>query len=332
MTSRWHKILFGLAACLLLILVAIGVQRNASLRNEPSGQIAYESFDDQESAIYLMNPDGSQRSQVMSVNAFSLVCCATWSTDGKQLAYAVQKYDPTSPTSVVETIDIFDAATRRQTAVKCSTYLGHSCSDRGVFRLRWSRGDQCFTWITHDSMTDFLREIPAKSGANDEGSVPCGKDLPWIDGHTVLGFNEDFTYSPDRKWFLRAGLSTEMEYHSYLFSTSGISRELGAEMIRWFAWSPDSTFLAFTLFDDTVANKNPLYLMSVNDKRPLPVIAELYVKGDPTWSPDSRWVAFSAAGPDGNIDIYKVNIETKEVTRLTTDPAQDRNPTWQPVP
>ena len=179
---------------------------------------------------------------------------------------------------------------------------------------------------------DFLREIPIKSGSSDKDSSPCGKDLPWIDGIVVLGFNEDFTYSPDRKWFLRASLSTEMKYHSFLFSTTGISRELGAEMIRWFAWSPDSTFLAFTLFDDTTANKNPLYLMSVNDEQPLPIITELYVKGDPTWSPDSRWIAFSAKGSDGNVDIYKVNIETKEVIRLTTDPAQDRNPVWRPAP
>ena len=106
MISHWRKFLLGVVICVALVLVVLWGQRRASLQDDLLGQIAYESYNDQESAIYLMNPDGSHRSQVMLVKASSLVCCATWSNDGKQLAYAVQHYDPTSPTSVVESFNI----------------------------------------------------------------------------------------------------------------------------------------------------------------------------------------------------------------------------------
>ncbi len=279
-----------------------------------------------------MNPDGSYRSQVVSVKTFSSVCCAAWSADGKKLAYAVQQYDPTSPTSVVESINYFDLTTRRHTVVKCNTYSGYPCWERGVFRLRWSHEGQCFAWITGDSTMDFIREIPISTEIDSGEGSTCGKDLPFLDIYTI-GLHRDFTYSPNGKWYLQAMYySDDNKFRSFLVSTSGISTSLGMGMVRWFDWSPDSTYLAFTFFDYTGRSQNLLYLMGVNDAQPQPIITELDVKGDPTWSPDSRWIAFSAAGTDSNIDIYKVNIETKEVTRLTTDPAEDRNPVWRPAP
>lgn len=249
MTSHWRKILLGVVICLVLVLVVLWFQHRASLQDDSLGQIAYESYDDQESAIYLMNPDGSHRSQVMLVKAFSLVCCATWSNDGKQLAYAVQHYDPTSPTTVVESINVFDVATHRQMAIKCTTYPGYPCSGRGVYRLRWSREDKCFHWITMDSTTSFVREIPISTEADSGEGSSCGKDLPSLYIYAI-GLHRDFTYAPNGKWYLQAEYYyEEKKFHSFLVSTSGISRELGVGMVRWFAWSPDSTYLAFTFID-----------------------------------------------------------------------------------
>lgn len=332
MTPRWRRLLPSIVAFFMLVLILLLAQHLASPQDDSSGQIAYESSDEQESAIYLMNPDGSRRSQVMLVKTFSSVCCAAWSSDGKRLAYAVQQYDPTSPTSLVESVNVFDLATRRHTAIKCSTYPGYLCSGRGVFRLRWSREDQCFAWITKDSTRTFLREIPISTEIDSGEDSSCGKDLPFLDIYTI-GLHRDFTYSPNGKWYLQAVYYAEdNEFRSFLVSTSGISISLGVGMVRWFDWSPNSTHLAFTFFDYTGKSQNPLFLMGVNDAQPHLIITELDVKGDPTWSPDSRWIAFGAAGNDGNIDIYKVNIETKEVTRLTTDLTDDRNPVWRPAP
>lgn len=48
--------------------------------------------------------------------------------------------------------------------------------------------------------------------------------------------------------------------------------------------------------------------------------------------PESEWIAFTAMGTDGNVDIYIVNLLSQEIRRLTTDPSADGNPSWSPVP
>lgn len=49
----------------------------------------------------------------------------------------------------------------------------------------------------------------------------------------------------------------------------------------------------------------------------------------PTWSPDGRRVAF-AAMTAGFTDLYVLDLETEEVTRLTDDPYADLQPAWSP--
>jgi TolB protein len=49
----------------------------------------------------------------------------------------------------------------------------------------------------------------------------------------------------------------------------------------------------------------------------------------PCWSPDGRKIAF-AAEKDGNWDIYYMNADGTEITRLTTHPAEDVYPSWSP--
>ena len=49
----------------------------------------------------------------------------------------------------------------------------------------------------------------------------------------------------------------------------------------------------------------------------------------PCWSPDGKYIAF-AAKKDGNWDIYYMNADGLNITRLTVDPAGDVNPSWSP--
>jgi Tol biopolymer transport system component len=50
---------------------------------------------------------------------------------------------------------------------------------------------------------------------------------------------------------------------------------------------------------------------------------------DFSWSPDRNWIAFQT-DRDGNWEIYKVNVNTKQEVRLTTDKADDLRPQWSP--
>src|SRR5439155_9092615 len=51
---------------------------------------------------------------------------------------------------------------------------------------------------------------------------------------------------------------------------------------------------------------------------------------DPTWSPDGKQIAFTT-NRDGNYEIYAMDADGTAQTRLTTDPAPDTTPDWQPV-
>jgi len=47
-------------------------------------------------------------------------------------------------------------------------------------------------------------------------------------------------------------------------------------------------------------------------------------------SPDGSKIAFTGQGDDGNLDIYVMNADGSDVTRLTTDGATEQFPQWSP--
>ena len=49
----------------------------------------------------------------------------------------------------------------------------------------------------------------------------------------------------------------------------------------------------------------------------------------PAWSPDGARIAFQAER-GGNVDVYAMDADGGNVTRLTDDPAADTEPTWSP--
>ena len=52
-------------------------------------------------------------------------------------------------------------------------------------------------------------------------------------------------------------------------------------------------------------------------------------EGQPTWSPDSKRIAFQSYR-DGNYEIYVMNADGTEQTRLTNNPKGDFSPAWSP--
>src|SRR5437763_3126708 len=49
----------------------------------------------------------------------------------------------------------------------------------------------------------------------------------------------------------------------------------------------------------------------------------------PTWSPDGNRIAFARTVP-GNSDIYAMNADGTNVTRLTFDTLREYTPAWSP--
>jgi Tol biopolymer transport system component len=49
----------------------------------------------------------------------------------------------------------------------------------------------------------------------------------------------------------------------------------------------------------------------------------------PTYSPDGNWILFEA-WPDGNHDIYVLDLNTLTAVRLTEDETFEFDPAWRP--
>ncbi len=52
--------------------------------------------------------------------------------------------------------------------------------------------------------------------------------------------------------------------------------------------------------------------------------------GSASWAPDGKRVVFSSIDKSGNNDLYILNTETRDLTKLTNDYYDDRDPAWSP--
>jgi Tol biopolymer transport system component len=332
MTSRWRKILLGMAACLLLILAVHWLQRRALLQEFTFGQIAYASNGERASKINLMDVNGVHLATVRSVVDPSYVCCPVWSPNGEQLAYAVTDYDSACLGTALDSINFLNLTNGQEIDVNYQDKGEYGCTMRDIRNLELSDDGKCFRWITNGSTNFYMITRPATNTINEQAESSCWQYILPLYKYTI-GFNRELTYSPDGHYYLEAVYQRRSnKFESYLVSTDGMSVSLGLGFITAFAWSPDAQQFVFTKTNPNESTNEALYLVHIADLVPQPLVTDVDVNRDPTWSPDSRWVAFSAAGPDGNVDIYKVNAETEEVTRLTTDATVDTNPVWRPAP
>ncbi len=94
------------------------------------------------------------------------------------------------------------------------------------------------------------------------------------------------------------------------------------------AWSPDSKQFVFA---GTVENRPILTIIDVNDGKEVreikfPKLAEIF---NPAWSPDGRYIAFSALA-NGLSDLFIYDLKTDSLKRLTNDAYADLQPAFSP--
>lgn len=97
--------------------------------------------------------------------------------------------------------------------------------------------------------------------------------------------------------------------------TENSVRETGADI------SPDGKTLAY-LTNDT--NLHLYNLESKEDK----VLLEGWSLDGFSWSPDSRWIAFSREDKEFNSEIYVISVDGGDAVNITTHPDNEFNPVW----
>lgn len=91
------------------------------------------------------------------------------------------------------------------------------------------------------------------------------------------------------------------------------------------AWSPDGRKLAYVSFEN---RRSEIFVQELRSGARQRVSARPGVNGAPAWSPDGRRLAVSLSRPDGNLDVYTIDIAAQLPTRLTDGPAIDTEPVW----
>jgi Tol biopolymer transport system component len=103
------------------------------------------------------------------------------------------------------------------------------------------------------------------------------------------------------------------------------------------SWSPDGKGIIFSLGSREIQNGFYIINADGSDLRFLSWNSnyDMY----PNWSPDGSKILFSScrndSNPQGcssdrNYEIYSINLDGSDLTRLTNDPARDTFPVWSP--
>ncbi|OGO75694.1 MAG: hypothetical protein A3K45_08210, partial [Chloroflexi bacterium RIFOXYC12_FULL_59_14] len=98
-------------------------------------------------------------------------------------------------------------------------------------------------------------------------------------------------------------------------------------------WSPDGQFVRFS---QRRVGRSAVWLSQlVYEERELMTAKRLPFF--PSWienveySPDGLWLLYESVGEDGNRDICVMTVDGENITRITSDPGADFDPTWRPI-
>lgn len=98
------------------------------------------------------------------------------------------------------------------------------------------------------------------------------------------------------------------------------------------AWSPDNGMLVFS--GAAQSGITDLYTVDVRTGELVPLTADLYDDGDPTWHPDSDRIVFSSdrwqGGRQGLYNLFQYELSSGRITQLTRGNHNDVQPQWAP--
>ncbi len=270
-----------------------------------NGKIAFVTQRDGFYEIYVMDPDGANQTRLTNNAAYDMD--PSWSPDGTKIAFASDRDGNFE-------IYVMNADGSNQTRL-----TNNSAKDLGP---HWSPDS---TKIAFSSDRDGNGEIYVM---NPDGSNQTRLTfVPEEDG--------DPNWSPDGGQIAFTTRRTDPEV--YLMNADGTNQvnltNNSTAIDASPAWSPDGTKIAFS----TTGNGGGVFVMNRNGTNVTRLTqsngANPQVDSAPAWSPDGTKVAYQhTLTLGGSPEIYVVNADGSNPTRLTNDPELDWTPDWQRLP
>ncbi len=142
--------------------------------------------------------------------------------------------------------------------------------------------------------------------------------------------DRNVAYSPDGKWlsYISDQSGREELYVVPIDGSAQPQKITDIDALKFgYNWSPDSKEIAFA------ASDNNLRKVTVANKQVITLDNSKYGGfGNPVWSPDGKWIAYSKADISRNTDIYMIasSGQEKEAHKVTFDAYSDGNPHFAP--
>lgn len=301
-----HRRASAMVAALLIggALAVPAGQAQATFPGAP-GKIVFVSSRDQvgpcygdsscNTEIYVMRPDGTGQTRLTRDPAYD--AHPTWSPDGRKIAFD-RDFD----------LWVMNADGSNQ----------HKIADYGADPA-WSPDGRHL--VFQDGCCDTLGVVNVDgSGRRVLTTADSPYDPDWSPDGTSIAYQATgpkiFTIRPD-------GTGRKFLGH-YAFGPS---------------WAPDGGRLAVSERYSGV--KRAIFVIDVGRNSIRQVTGNAYLDEAPAWSPNGASIAFDslraerkpgACYPSCNSEIYTVASDGSGLRRLTTNPAQDFDPDWQPRP
>jgi len=132
--------------------------------------------------------------------------------------------------------------------------------------------------------------------------------------------------SPDGKYITYDSLGAMGTLMKISFK-DGTRYELAKDSVagNFSYWSPDGTTIVYT-------NEGDLWTLDTASGEISLLFASENQDSRPAWSPDGSEIAFDSGDPNwkGNVDIFVMNANGKNIKQLTDHPKIDSQPNWSP--
>jgi Tol biopolymer transport system component len=294
------------AAAALATLFAAAAPAEAAFPGA-NGKIAFQTNRDAGNyEIYSMNPDGSGQTRL--TNNAALDWNPAWSPDGTKIAFMSTRTGAG---------DIYKMNADGTNVVRLTT----TTAPEGA--PSWSPNG---TKIAFDSQRDGdaeIYEMNADGTSQTRITTRPGPDVDpaWSPDGTRIAFNSDRLATGNQDVYVMNADGTN------------VSRVTSGPTIDDLPnWSPDGTKIAFRSNRDSPEGNTEVYVINPDGSGETKISNSTSSDDSPAWSPDGNQIAFNSQRDGGNAQIYAMNADGTNPTRLTSNgTVADTSPDWQPA-
>jgi Tol biopolymer transport system component len=283
-----------------------------------NGKIAFTSFRDGNTEIYVMDADGTNQTRL--TNNSIVDDHATWSPDGQKLAFVSQRED-----GGFAIFQMNSDGTNRVEITTLRNYVNTAAWGVIGFSMSWSPDGRKIAF--QDPYYDDIWVVDVETHVRENLTNDGGDTTGFMEFHPA--------WSPDGSTILYSsfhGLCPGL----YAMNPDGTNkRRLGHDCPAYSpSWSPDGTKIVFVELNGEFVESE--LRISNSDSTNVQVFDGGYPdtrnRDYPRWSPDGRKIVFNMTDSHfQDIEIYVKSVDGTGYAQLTDTAGANYRPSWQPI-